>query len=98
MADRDVFAEVDAPLLLHAVKDAIVLHVGVGANANFVDVSAYDGIHPHRGMFAEHDVTDDLRRVVNVAGGWNGRPDAFVGSNHAVSERKLKIPRVRGRA
>jgi hypothetical protein len=82
MAHGDVFAEIDAPLLLHAVEDAVVLHVGVCADADLVDVAADDGVHPDGGVFAEDHVADDLGRIVDVAGRRDRWAHTFVGSNH----------------
>ena len=99
VAYRDVLADVNAPLLLHAVENAVVLYVRVGADADLVDVAAEDGVHPHRGVLAEDDVADDLGRVVDEAGGRDRRADAFEGSNHASrlaaissQRRKFNIP------
>src|SRR5579862_3848334 len=83
VADRDVFAEIDAPLLLHAVEDAVVLHVGVGADADLVDVAADDGIHPDGGVFAQDHVADNLRGFVDKTGFGDGGADTFIGSNHS---------------
>src|ERR1700722_8502291 len=87
---RDVLPEIDAPLLLHAVQNTIVLHVGVSPNAYLMYIAADDRIHPHRSVLAQHHITDNLRRVVDEAGGGNGWPHSFIGSNHAVSGRNLK--------
>jgi hypothetical protein len=53
------------------------------ANADGEDVAADDGVHPHRSVLAEDDVTDDLSGVVDVTAWRNRRPHAFKGSNHA---------------
>ena len=82
MADGDVFAEIDAVLLLHAVEDAAVLNVGVRADANFMDVAAEDGVHPDGGVFAQDDVADDLGGGVDVAGGGDFWGDVFEGADH----------------
>jgi len=84
MPHRDIFAEIDAPLLLHPVEDAVVLHIGVSPNANLVDVSAYYRIHPHRSVLAQHDVADNLRRFVHVTCRRNRGPNTFIRSNHSL--------------
>src|SRR5579863_1092697 len=86
MAHGDVLAEIDAPFFFHAVEDAVVLDVGVGADADFVHVAAQDGVHPNRRVLAEDDVADDLCRVVDVAGGGDGGGRAFEGANHFERE------------
>src|SRR6266446_400499 len=82
VAYGDVVADVDAVLFFHAVEDAVVLNVGIVADANLVDVAAEDCVHPDAGVLAENDVADELGGVVDVAGvGELGR-DAFVGADH----------------
>ena len=83
VAYSDVVADVDAVLFFHAVEDAVVLNVGVVADANLVNVAAQDRVHPDAGVFAENDVADELGGVVDVAGVGKLRSDAFVGADHA---------------
>jgi len=64
------------------VEDTAILNVGVGADADGVHVAAENGVHPDAGVLAEDYVSNDLGRVVYVAGGWDGGPSAFVGTNH----------------
>jgi hypothetical protein len=52
------------------------------ANADLMHVTAYDRIHPHAGVFAQYNIADDLRGVINVAGCRNRGFDAFIGANH----------------
>jgi hypothetical protein len=82
VADGDVVANVNAVLFLHAVQDAVVLNVGVVADADLVDVAAEDGVHPDAGVFAKNDVADELGGVVDVAGVGELGSDAFVGADH----------------
>jgi hypothetical protein len=82
MAHGDIFAEVDAVLLLHAVEHAAILHVGMRADADFVNVAAQHGIHPDGGVLAENHVADDLGGGIDIASRWNGWRDAFEWSNH----------------
>ncbi len=92
VAHGDVLADINAPLLLHAVKHTVVLNVRVGADANLVDVTAEDCIHPHRGVLAENDVTDNLRGVVDEAGGRDRRADTFEGSDHCITAGRNRRP------
>jgi len=72
-------------LFFHAVEDAVVLNVGVVADANLVDIAAEDGVHPDAGVFAEDDVADDLGGVVDVAGVRKLGRDALVGADHSFA-------------
>ena len=85
MAHADIVAQVDAVLFFHAVEDAVVLNVGVVADADLMDVTAEDGVHPDAGVFAEHDVADELGGVVDVASVGELGGDAFVGEDHRIS-------------
>jgi len=78
------------------VQDAVVLNVGVGADADFVDVAANNRIHPDRHMLAEDHVADDLCGIIDIAGSRNCRLPAFKGSNHADFTKRLKLSRERG--
>src|ERR1700730_16680895 len=78
----DIVANVNAVLFFHAVEDAVVLNVGVVANADLVYIAAEDGVHPDAGVFAENDVADELGGVVDVAGVGELWSDAFVGADH----------------
>ena len=82
MADRDVIADVDSEFSFHAMEDAVVLNVGVVADAYLVDVAAEDGVHPDAGVFADDNVSDELGGVVDVGGVGDLGSDALVGSNH----------------
>jgi hypothetical protein len=70
------------------VQDATILNVGVGADADGVDVAADYGVHPYRGVLAEDHVADDLGGFVYVAAGGDGWGDAFEGSDHSGSNKK----------
>ncbi len=77
-----VVADVDTILFLHAVEDAVVLDVGVVADANLVDIAAEDGVHPDAGVLAYDYVADELGGVVDVSGFGELGGDAFVGADH----------------
>jgi hypothetical protein len=86
--DRGVVADGDPVAHNHrievalAVEDGAVLYVGVGADADEVDVAAQDGVHPHRRALAEGHVADNLRGRVHVAtGGDLGHPP-LVAADH----------------
>src|SRR5205807_7668997 len=98
MSHGYVLADVDAVLAFHAVEHAAVLDIRVCADADLADISAHDGAHPDGGMLAEHDITDNLRRVVDVAGGGDGGAYAFIGSNHgsSVTVRRKTLTITRG--
>jgi len=59
-----------------------VLNVRAFADADGVDVTTDDGVHPYGGVFAEDDITEDLRGGVDVGGGGNGGSDATEGTEH----------------
>ena len=89
VADGDPVADGDGVEIALAVEDGAVLYVGVGADADGMDVAAEDGVHPHRGVFAELDVAEDLGGRVNVAGGGNPGRAAVPGADHG-GETSLK--------
>ncbi len=82
MAYGDIVANVNAVLFLHAVQDAVVLNVGVVADADLVYIAAEDGVHPDAGVLSENDVADELGGVVDVASIGELGTDAFVGADH----------------
>src|ERR1700674_4194557 len=82
VAYGDIVANVNAVLFFHAVEHAVVLNVGVVADADLVNVAAEDGVHPDARVFAENDVADELGGVVDVAGVGELGSDAFVGADH----------------
>ena len=92
MADSYVFAEEHSVLLFHPVQHATILNIRVSANADRMNVAADDRVHPDAGMFSEDNVSDDLRRIVNVTGRWNRRRDAFVGANLYFGVSSFVIP------
>jgi len=64
------------------VEDGAVLDIGVGANADGVDVTAQNGVHPHRRALAEHHVAEDLGGGVDVATRWDCWRMALIASEH----------------
>jgi hypothetical protein len=69
VADGDPVSDDDGVEVALAVKDGAVLDIGVGTDADGVDVTAEDGAHPDRGVLAEGDVAGDLSGDVDVATG-----------------------------
>src|SRR3954467_14202953 len=88
MSRGDPVADYDAILIAHAVQDRAILDAGILSDLDGVNVSADDGVHPDAGVFANGDVADDLRGVVEVAAGGNLGGDAFVGTEHGVPNIK----------
>ena len=82
VADGDPVAHDDGIEVALAVEHGAVLHVGVGADADGVDVAAQDGVHPDRGVLAEHDVAEDLGGGVDVATGGDLGRMALVAADH----------------
>jgi L-ascorbate metabolism protein UlaG (beta-lactamase superfamily) len=93
VAHGDIIANVDAILLLHAVQDAVVLNVGIVANANLMNVAAEDGVHPNAGMLANNDVANELSRVVDIGGSGELGSDTFVGADHGIVQRRDSLTR-----
>jgi hypothetical protein len=82
------------------VEDAVVLNVGIVADADLVNVAAEDGVHPDAGVFAEDDVADELGGFVDIAGVGELWGDALVRADHGFIRRcsglarwKVTIPR-----
>jgi hypothetical protein len=67
VADGDPVAHDDRMEVALAMEDGAVLDIGVGADADGVDVTAQDGVHPHRRALTEYDVAEDLGGGVDVA-------------------------------
>src|SRR5581483_3656190 len=82
MPHGDPLAHVHAKLLLHPMQYAAVLDIGIRPNADREYISAHHRIHPHAGIFPEHDVANDLRRFIHVTARGYFRAHAFVGANH----------------
>jgi hypothetical protein len=82
VANGDIVANEDAVFSFHAMEDAVVLNVGVVADADLVNVAAEDRVHPDAGVLAEDDVANELGRVVDVAGVGELGSDAFVRADH----------------
>jgi hypothetical protein len=56
VAHGDVAAQEDPELLFHAMQNAAVLHIRIGAHANGVDVAPQNGIHPDAGVLVQHHI------------------------------------------
>src|SRR5262249_43914703 len=63
VADRHTLAHHRRPAARVDVDDRVVLDVGVGADANLLDVGADDRAVPDAGAIADHDVADHHRLV-----------------------------------
>src|ERR1700750_2377930 len=85
MPHRHILPEIHAPLLLHAVQDTVVLHVGICPYADLMHISAHYRVHPHRSVLAQHDIADNLCRLVDETTAWYGRPHAFVRSDQVLA-------------
>ncbi len=89
VADGDVIAQLERPLVAHHVEHAAILHIGARAEANPVHIAANHGAGPHAGMLADGNVADDYRGFIYICARGNRRHAAFVRSNHKVfSERR----------
>jgi small subunit ribosomal protein S21 len=73
------------------VEDSAVLDVGVGADADGVDVAAQNGVHPDGGVFAQGDVADQLGGEIDVAGGVDLGRAALVGADHGRRPFKASL-------
>jgi len=83
VADGDPVADDDGVDVPHAMEDGAVLDVGVGPDADKVDVSADDGVHPNAGVFTEDNIADDLGGDIDVAGGGDDGKLSLIGPDHA---------------
>src|SRR6185369_5368375 len=95
VADRYPVAQDDRPFTQHAVQYRAVLDVRVCADADGMDVAADDRAHPYAGIFAQLDVADHLRRLVDVTSCSNLRQHTLVWSNHGALPQPLNISRSR---
>ena len=91
VADGDPVADDDRIEVALAVEHGAVLHIGVGAHADGVDVTAQDGIHPHRGVLAEGDVADKLGGEIDVATGGNLGKMPLVTANHGIEAASRRV-------
>ena len=82
VADGDHLADDDRVDVAHAVENGAVLHVGFSSDADGIDVSADDGVHPDAGLFSEHDVADNLCGWIDIASFADDRHFALVTPNH----------------
>jgi hypothetical protein len=60
VADRDPVADSDRVKMALAVQYSAILHIGVRANTDRVDVTANYGVHPDRRVLAELDIAEHL--------------------------------------
>ena len=82
VADGDPVADDDRVEVTLAVEDGAVLDVGVGADADGVDVAAEDSIHPHGGLLAQGDVADELGGEIDITTGVDLGYAALETANH----------------
>lgn len=68
MADGDSFANVTA-VIVGKVDDDVILHIGLRADDDFVDVAAQGRVIPHARKFVKGDAADDVR-AGRDEGGW----------------------------
>src|SRR5262249_51209694 len=80
--DGHVFTKENTVLVFHSMQHAAILNVRVGADADGVYVAAHHSVHPDARVLTQHDIADDLRRLVDIAGGRDGWRNTFVGSDH----------------
>ena len=71
--------------IAHAMQDGAVLYIALGTDADRIYIASDDGVHPDTGLFAEDNVTYDLRRGVDVTGGRNFRFVRLVATNHETN-------------
>jgi hypothetical protein len=90
VADGDPVADGDRVEVALAVKDAAVLDIGVGADADGVDIAAEDGVHPDGGALAEDDVAEKLRGEIDVATGGDDGELATIAANHGKPQKVQK--------
>ena len=80
MADGDIVAENERVLVAHYVKDAAILDIRAGADADEVNVAADDGAGPDAGVGGDGYVTDDDGLWIDVSGFSDARRVAAVGA------------------
>src|SRR5207245_8464013 len=78
MADRDLVAQNQRVLIFHHVQNRAVLDIRARTDADRIDVAPDDDKRPDASIVADHDVSDDHRRGVNVSRTSDDRPLAFV--------------------
>src|SRR5437667_11278507 len=91
MSHGHLLAHEHAVLLLHSMEHAAILHVGMRADPDGMHVAAQHRIHPDAGILAENYISDDLRRLIHIAGIRNRRHDAFVRADHSEYRKRLNI-------
>ena len=91
VADGDPVAHDDRVKIALAVENGAILHVGVGADADGVDVAAQDGVHPHGRSLAEDHIADQLRGKIDIATGGNLGQAALVAANHLVLASRASL-------
>jgi hypothetical protein len=79
-------------LVQHSVQHAAILNIAVRANADEVHIAAQHGVHPHAGVFSQHHIADQLRRLVDIAGRRHRGRVSLVGADHVSSSRNLRKP------
>jgi hypothetical protein len=60
------------------VQEAEVLNIGPVANADGMNISAYDGMKPDAGFRSDAHVSDDDRGVFDKGAGGDGWSDASI--------------------
>ena len=81
MADCDVVAQNQRVLLFHYVQNRAVLDIRARTDSDIIDVASDDHKRPDASLVADHDITDNHRRGVNVSRTSDDGPLAFVRPN-----------------
>jgi hypothetical protein len=82
VADGHPVAHDDRVEVALTVEHGAVLYVGVGADADGVDVSAEDRVHPDGGVRAESNIANELGGEIDIAGVVNLGSVPLVGTDH----------------
>jgi hypothetical protein len=67
VADGDHLADDYRIEMAHSVQNGAVLNIALRADADRIHIAPYDRIHPHAGMLAQDDISDNLRGGINIA-------------------------------
>ena len=82
VADRHFVFEDGGVRPRRDVDDGAVLHVGARADADVEHVAADDGVEPDGRLFADDDIADDLRALLDEGRRVNLRVLSIERSNH----------------
>jgi hypothetical protein len=82
MAHGDVIAKGEGVGIMRDVQQAEVLNIGPMANADTIDVSAYDGMKPDARFRSDDHIADDHGGVFNKRAGGDGWGNASICFEH----------------